>query len=173
GGRGGGGGRGRGVGGGEGGGGGGGGGWAGEAEGGGVARGSRSRQGGRLVGLADSGGPVHRVLGNAHMSATLRERTQCYDGVFFAGTTRMWSSSSCMGSTGLGASSIKSCMLCVFGKAMTSRMFSVPAKSMMMRSMPGAIPPCGGTPYSNASSRKPNRSSMILSSRPSSLNTRF
>ena len=44
----------------------------------------------------------------------------------------------------------------VFGKAMTSRMFVWPAKIIAQRSMPSAIPPCGGAPYSNASRTAPN-----------------
>src|SRR5438128_1859548 len=35
-------------------------------------------------------------------------------------------------------------------------MFSVPMIAIIKRSMPAAIPPCGGTPYSKASSRWPN-----------------
>ena len=44
----------------------------------------------------------------------------------------------------------------VFGKAMTSRIESVPASRATMRSQPNAMPPCGGAPYWNAPSRKPN-----------------
>jgi hypothetical protein len=36
-------------------------------------------------------------------------------------------------------------------------MLSVPASIITIRSRPGAMPPCGGTPYSNASSRWPKR----------------
>ena len=36
---------------------------------------------------------------------------------------------------------------------------SAPANSMTIRSRPRAMPPCGGAPYCNASSRNPNRSS--------------
>ena len=36
------------------------------------------------------------------------------------------------------------------GKSTTSRMFGSPARSMTMRSMPGAEPPCGGAPYLKA-----------------------
>ena len=39
---------------------------------------------------------------------------------------------------------------------MTSRIESAPASSAAMRSQPNAMPPCGGGPYANASSRKPN-----------------
>src|SRR5215468_138250 len=42
------------------------------------------------------------------------------------------------------------------GKAITSRMLAAPDSSMSVRSQPNAIPPCGGGPYLNASSRKPN-----------------
>jgi hypothetical protein len=38
---------------------------------------------------------------------------------------------------------------------MTSRMLGSPARIIVRRSMPGAIPPWGGTPYSNASSMWP------------------
>ena len=46
--------------------------------------------------------------------------------------------------------------LFVLGNAMTSRIESSPANRATKRSKPKAIPPCGGAPYSSASSRKPN-----------------
>ena len=55
-----------------------------------------------------------------------------------------------------GASSIGSVPDWVLGKAMTSRMFVWPASSAAQRSMPSAIPPCGGAPYSKASRTAPN-----------------
>ncbi len=48
----------------------------------------------------------------------------------------------------------------VLGKAMTSRMFVWPASSAAQRSMPSAIPPWGGAPYSKASRTAPNFSRM-------------
>ena len=39
---------------------------------------------------------------------------------------------------------------------MTSRMFVWRARSAAQRSMPSAMPPCGGAPYSNASRTAPN-----------------
>ena len=39
---------------------------------------------------------------------------------------------------------------------MTSRRFVAPASSMTMRSMPGAMPPCGGAPYWKRVSMPPN-----------------
>ena len=39
---------------------------------------------------------------------------------------------------------------------MTSRIVAASASSMQTRSQPNAMPPCGGGPYLNASSRKPN-----------------
>ena len=50
------------------------------------------------------------------------------------------------GSGGEGASSIGSTPDCVFGNAITSRMFVWKARSAAQRSMPSAIPPCGGAP---------------------------
>jgi len=52
----------------------------------------------------------------------------------------------CASSGGDGASSIKSVPDAVLGKAMTSRMFVWWASSAAQRSMPRAIPPCGGGP---------------------------
>src|SRR5579859_4880846 len=49
------------------------------------------------------------------------------------------------------------------GKAMTSRILSSPVSSITRRSMPRAIPPWGGAPYSNDSSIWPN-CSLICSS---------
>ena len=56
------------------------------------------------------------------------------------------SSSSCSVAAGLGASIMRSSASFVFGNAMTSRMFSSPAKSMIILSSPNANPPCGGAP---------------------------
>src|ERR1041385_687589 len=48
------------------------------------------------------------------------------------------------GSIGLGLPSISDVALAVFGNAITSRMLSRPPSSMMMRSRPMPMPPCGG-----------------------------
>src|SRR5215467_1687110 len=45
----------------------------------------------------------------------------------------------------------------VFGKGITSRIELSPARIITIRSRPSAMPPCGGAPYSSASSRKPKR----------------
>ena len=71
-------------------------------------------------------------------------------------TNRSPSSSNCSVSGGEGASSIGSLPDWVLGKAMTSRMLVWLARSAAQRSMPRAIPPCGGAPYSNASRTAPN-----------------
>ncbi len=57
-----------------------------------------------------------------------------------------WISESCSSDMGEGASVIRHCAPVVFGKGITSRIDSVPAISAAMRSMPKAIPPCGGAP---------------------------
>jgi hypothetical protein len=59
----------------------------------------------------------------------------------------------------------------VLGKAITSRIESVPAISAAIRSMPKAMPPCGGAPKRSASSRKPNLPSASSAPMPSSSNT--
>src|SRR5471030_51381 len=74
---------------------------------------------------------------------------------FFA-TTAIPSSSKDAGLAKLGASVIKQAAAVVFGKAITSRMLSVPVSSITRRSRPKARPACGGVPYFRASSRKPN-----------------
>src|SRR2546422_10589828 len=102
--------------------------------------------GGHLVDLADSGVPMDELLGNAHMPASPLGALQYYERSFFGGTTLMFSSSSCDWSTSEGAPSMRSDIDCVFGNAITSRMLSVPPSIITMRSMPGAMPPCGGTP---------------------------
>ena len=56
------------------------------------------------------------------------------------------SSANCFASTSPGASIIKSCAEAVFGKAITSRMFSVGTSTIIVRSIPEAMPPCGGVP---------------------------
>ena len=64
------------------------------------------------------------------------------------------------GRSGDGAPSMRSLPDWVFGKAITSRMLSWSVSSAAQRSRPIAIPPCGGAPYSSASSRAPNWSRM-------------
>ena len=59
---------------------------------------------------------------------------------------------------GTRRSVIRSAAFCVLGKAMQSRMLSKPPNSITQRSMPSAMPPCGGAPKRSASSKKPNRS---------------
>src|ERR1700722_4228491 len=66
------------------------------------------------------------------------------------------SSSSCLSSMVPGASSMTSRPLLFLGKAIKSRMLSLPPRIAQSRSKPKAIPPCGGAPYSKAPNRKPN-----------------
>jgi len=61
-------------------------------------------------------------------------------------TMRTPSSRSCFSSTGAGQLSMGETPAVFLGKAMTSRMVVSPARIMTRRSMPGAIPPCGGGP---------------------------
>ena len=60
---------------------------------------------------------------------------------------------------------------CVFGKAITSRILVAPVISITRRSKPNARPPCGGQPYFNAVSKKPNLFSASSASMPSKSNT--
>ena len=83
----------------------------------------------------------------------------------------MPSSASWRASTGAGAPVSGSEPLAVFGNAITSRIESRPAMIATIRSMPSAIPPCGGAPYFSASSRKPKRASASSSEMPSAVNT--
>ena len=59
--------------------------------------------------------------------------------------------------TGAGAPVSGSAPEVAFGKAITSRMLSRPARIATNRSIPIAIPPCGGAPYLRASKRNPKR----------------
>src|ERR671915_1707792 len=77
-----------------------------------------------------------------------------------------WRSSTCAGAPVSG-----SAPLAAFGKAITSRIDSRPASRATMRSIPNAIPPCGGAPYVNASSRKPKRAFASSGPIPSASNT--
>ena len=52
---------------------------------------------------------------------------------------------------------IKSTARAVFGKGITSRRLSAPARIIAMRSRPRAMPPWGGVPYSRASRKNPKR----------------
>lgn len=59
---------------------------------------------------------------------------------------RILSSASCIGSTVPGAPVIASLPRCVFGNAITSRIEVESVMSIARRSMPSAMPPCGGAP---------------------------
>src|ERR1041385_2198153 len=50
---------------------------------------SKSRQIGRVVGLADSGVPISCLLGKPHATTALWERLPSYESDLFGGTTRM------------------------------------------------------------------------------------
>ena len=58
----------------------------------------------------------------------------------------IFSSSNCFCSTAEGAPIITSYALLFIGNGIISRILSSPASSMTIRSMPGAIPACGGAP---------------------------
>src|SRR6185436_20905226 len=81
------------------------------------------------------------------------------------------SSSSCSGVILDGAPDIGSRPAWFFGNAITSRRFGSPASTIVIRSMPSAIPPIGGAPIASASSRKPNFERCSASDIPSSSNT--
>ena len=68
----------------------------------------------------------------------------------------MESSLSCALSTSAGAPDISSLEFETLGKAITSRRLSQPQSSIVRRSSPMPIPPCGGAPKRNASVKKPN-----------------
>src|SRR5690606_26028364 len=87
------------------------------------------------------------------------------------GRTATCTSASCLSGIGDGAPVIRHWPVVVLGKAITSRIDSVPAISAAMRSMPKAMPPCGGAPYFSASSRKPNLACASSAPMPSSSNT--
>ncbi len=57
------------------------------------------------------------------------------------GVVRICNVLSCSSSTGAGAPVRGSVALCVFGKAITSRIVSSPAAIATIRSIPGAMPP--------------------------------
>ena len=79
-----------------------------------------------------------------------------------AWTTRMCSSRNCFAVASDGAPIIKSSARWFIGNSTTSRRFSSPHSSMTMRSMPGAMPPCGGAPSDSACSMPPNFCSSTL-----------
>src|SRR6476620_1257982 len=78
----------------------------------------------------------------------------------------------CSGVIGAGAAVSGSKPPPDFGKAMTSRIDSEPARRATMRSQPNAIPPCGGAPNAKASRRKPNFSCASSCERPMTWKTR-
>ncbi len=75
------------------------------------------------------------------------------------------------GVTSDGAPLIGSSPAWFFGNAITSRRFGSPASTIVIRSIPSAMPPCGGAPIASASSRKPNFSRCSSSDSASSSNT--
>ena len=69
---------------------------------------------------------------------------------FFGSTIAICKSRSCSGRTVFGAFIIRSSAFWFMGNMMISRIFGSSASSITMRSIPGAIPPCGGAPYFSA-----------------------
>ena len=55
------------------------------------------------------------------------------------------------------------------GKAITSLIFSVPAKNIIILSKPNANPPCGGAPNLSACNKNPNDSQALSSVNPNAL----
>src|SRR5262249_23123048 len=104
-------------------------------------------QGDLLVEGPSSGRRASSSFRSSSSSARLRGRT-------FTETCSSWTAS-----TGDGEPVMRSVALVVFGNAITSRSESTPAKMAVRRSMPSAIPPCGGAPRRKARSRKPNLTS--------------
>ncbi len=92
--------------------------------------------------------------------------------IYPCGTTRNPNSRSAPSGTPDGASIITSRAAWFFGNAITSRILLSPAAIITIRSIPSAIPPCGGAPYDSASMKNPNRSSICSSVIPSRWNTR-
>src|SRR5690606_37668629 len=68
-------------------------------------------------------------------------------------TNFICNSSNCFASMVEGASIMTSLPLLFLGKAITSRMDSLPPSKAQSLSNPHAIPPCGGAPYSKAPKR--------------------
>ena len=62
-----------------------------------------------------------------------------------------------LGDTTSGAPNSRSDPLCVLGNAITSLIDSEFVNMLTSLSIPGAIPPCGGAPYSKASNMCPNK----------------
>src|SRR5262249_27112160 len=83
------------------------------------------------------------------------------------------SSASWAASTATGAPVIWSVPWLVLGKGITSRRLGAPVTSMESRSIPSAIPPCGGAPERSASRRKPNLFCASFSSMPRVAKTFF
>ena len=75
---------------------------------------------------------------------------------FSCGMIAIPSSSRSAGFAKDGHLDIISDAFCALGNAITSRISSWPRSNVTRRSRPNARPPCGGTPYLNASSKKPN-----------------
>src|SRR5215210_6045495 len=101
----------------------------------------------REVTLCDT----HRT--DDHLSVTIWSQRGLLPFTGFASTP---ASLRCSGVMGAGAAVSGSNPPPDLGKAMTSRIDSVPASRATIRSQPKAMPPCGGAPYLNASRRKPN-----------------
>src|SRR5262245_22500061 len=90
-------------------------------------------------------------------------RASIGDSHFSGRAKRMCSSRNCFGVTSDGAPIIRSSARWFIGNSTTSRRFSSPASSITMRSMPGAMPPCGGAPSESACSMPPNFCSSVFS----------
>src|SRR6185436_12943806 len=108
----------------------------------------RGRGCARLVALALD----HRERDETGEQGDRREAEQAlrHDGghydAFGGATTRRPSSASCASVIGDGAPLIGSTPAWFLGNAITSRKFGSPARTIVSRSMPSAMPPCGGAP---------------------------
>ena len=101
--------------------------------------------------------PDDRCAADRAKAAGRRITAPAYAVVRWGTPTKRRPSSSYWPGSGIdGASSIGSLPDCVLGNAITSRMFVWLASSAAQRSMPRAMPPCGGAPYSKASRTAPN-----------------
>src|SRR5882724_12668021 len=98
----------------------------------------------------DRSGPLHNFASCDLVGDSFRQyayaahRALCYSLLCSLRAIPSWSSWTL--STSDGDSAIRSCAAVVFPKAITSRIDFSPASSITTRSMPSAIPPCGGVP---------------------------
>ena len=121
-----------------------------------LRRASASAPGPTTTSVRDAGRANESEKPLRHAAPTVRTSSRRLSAPSAASRARCRARRAARATRGPGDSVMRSVPEAVFGNAITSRIEDEPVRIMSMRSRPSAMPPCGGAPKRNASSRKPN-----------------